>query len=197
MPAKTLTDVYVDKLKDLYSAEQQILKALPKLVKAATHEDLQNAFETHRRQTKIHVERLDQIFEALGKAPRGKTCQGMQGIIEEGAELIKEKSEPVLLDAGLIAGAQSVEHYEMAGYGSARTWAQQLGYDEHAALLQQTLDEEKQTDELLTRLAEQSVNPDAEIPLYSDREVVDTPRRRSTTKRGAHRSHHRPASKSE
>jgi ferritin-like metal-binding protein YciE len=197
MPAKTLTDVYVDKLKDLYSAEQQILKALPKLVKAATHEDLQNAFETHRRQTKIHVERLDQIFEALGKAPRGKTCQGMQGIIEEGAELIKEKSEPVLLDAGLIAGAQSVEHYEMAGYGSARTWAQQLGYDEHAALLQQTLDEEKQTDELLTRLAEQSVNPDAEIPLYSDREVVDTPRRRSTTKRGADRSHHRPASKSE
>jgi ferritin-like metal-binding protein YciE len=197
MPAQTLTDLYVDKLKDLYSAEQQILKALPKLVKAATHEDLQNAFETHRQQTETHVERLDQILEALGKTPRGKMCHGMKGIIEEGAELIKEDPEPVVLDAGLIAGAQSVEHYEIAGYGSARTWAEQLGYDEHVPLLQATLDEEKRTDELLTRLAEQSVNPDAEIPLYSDGGVADAPRRRSTTKRATDRGRYPSASKRE
>jgi len=179
MATNTMTDLYVEKLKDLYSAEQQILKALPKMAKAATHAALRDAFETHRQQTEGHVERLDQIFEGLGKSPRGKLCRGVQGIIEEGADLMKEDPEGGILDAGLLAGAQSVEHYEMASYGSARTWAQQLGYAEHADLLQQTLDEEKQTDELLTTLAVETVNRDAEL--------AETPRRPSTTKHAARR----------
>lgn len=161
MATNTLSDLYVEKLKDLYSAEQQILKALPKMVKAATHGDLQKAFKAHLGQTEQHVARLDHIFEALAKSPHGKTCNGMKGIIEEGAELMKEELDPNLLDAGLIAGAQGVEHYEMAGYGSARTWAEQLGYTQQATLLEQTLREEEDTDELLTQLAEQSVNVDA------------------------------------
>ena len=163
MATNTFTDLYVEKLKDLYSAEQQILKALPKMAKAATHRELQDAFETHRQQTETHVDRLERIFEELGRSPHGKLCRGVQGIIEEGAELIKEDPDAGLLDAGLLAEAQSVEHYEMASYGSARTWAEQLGYADQAGLLQQTLDEERQTDELLTTLAEQSVNPDAEV----------------------------------
>jgi len=173
MATNTLTDLYLEKLKDLYSAEQQILKALPKMVKSATHGDLQNAFETHRRQTETHVQRLDQIFEELGKSPAGKTCHGMKGIIEEGAELIKEEPEAGVLDAGLIAGAQGVEHYEMAGYGSARTWAEQLGLEEAAGLLQETYEEEKETDEKLTQLAKQKVNAEAQA---SERENGNTER---------------------
>ncbi len=193
MATNTLTDLYLEKLKDLYSAEQQILKALPKMVKAATHTDLQNAFETHRRQTETHVQRLDQIFEELGKSAQGKTCHGMKGIIEEGAELIKEEPDPVVLDAGLIAGAQGVEHYEMAGYGSARTWAEQLGYSEQAELLQQTLDEERQTDKLLTELAEQTVNPDAEVRLSEDIGLADRPTRPRAAKPATERGRSRPS----
>lgn len=195
MATKDLSELYVEKLKDLYSAEQQILKALPKMVKAAGHADLQNAFETHRRQTEGHVNRLDQIFAQLGKSAQGKTCHGMKGIIEEGAELIAEKPEPGALDAGLIAAAQGVEHYEMAGYGSARTWAEQLGYNEHAELLQQTLEEERETDQLLTQLAEQSVNADAEVGLADDEgQLADMPRRQSHARtHGSHRTS-RPSS---
>ena len=182
MATKALIDLYVEKLKDLYSAEHQILKALPKMVKAVTHQDLRNAFETHHRQTQTHVERLEQIFEELGKSPQGKVCHGMKGIIEEGAELMKADVEPNALDAGLVAGAQGVEHYEMAGYGSARTWAEQLGYAEHANLLQQTLDEEKRTNELLTDLAEHSVNPDAEVALDTRSEPADAPRHRPASR---------------
>jgi len=194
MATTTLNELYVDKLKDLYSAEQQILKALPKMTKAAAHADLQNAFETHRRQTETHVQRLDQIFDELGKSAHGKTCQGIKGIIEEGSELMKEEKDSPALDAGLIAGAQSVEHYEMAGYGSARTWAEQLGFTEQAQLLQQTLEEERETDQLLTNLAEQSANPDAMTgSVDADSELADMPRPRAKPRGAARKETRRPA----
>jgi ferritin-like metal-binding protein YciE len=158
----TLQELYVQELKDLYSAENQILKALPRMAKAASHKELKRGFTAHERQTRQQVKRLERIFKQLGENPRGKKCVGMQGILEEGTELIKERPEPDVLDAGLIAAAQHVEHYEMAGYGTVRTWADKLGRDQDAELLQQTLDEEKQTDMLLTDLAERSINIEAE-----------------------------------
>lgn len=157
----SLTDLYVDELRDLYSAEQQILKALPKMSEAASHTALRNAFETHRQQTEKHVTRLQQIFDTLGESPKGVKCEGVEGIIKEGAELIDKDIDGSVRDAGLISAAQRVEHYEMAVYGSVRTWAQQLGRADQASLLQQTLDEEKHTNELLTQLALGSVNKDA------------------------------------
>ncbi len=162
MPLKNLQDLYVDELKDLYNAEQQILKALPKLAKAASSGELKNAFNHHLEQTREQVKRLDHIFEELGKAPRGKKCVGMQGIIAEGSELVKGKGEPSVKDAGLISAAQRVEHYEMASYGTVRTFAQMLGYDDQAQALQQTLNEEGDTDHKLTQLAETTINPEAE-----------------------------------
>ena len=162
MPPTTLAKLYVEELKDLHSAEQQILKALPKMIKAATDEHLKHAFEAHREQTEGHVQRLEQIFADLGSSPLGKKCHGMEGVIEEGAELIREAPEPPVLDAGLISAAQHVEHYEMAGYGSVRTWADQLGYPKHAQLLQQTLEEERKADQLLTQLAVRSINMKAD-----------------------------------
>ena len=164
MELNTLTELYVDELKDLYSAETQILKALPKMAKAASHPELQRAFQRHLRETERQVQRLERIFRELGESPRGKKCVGMEGLIEEGQELIKERPDPDVLDAGLIGKAQHVEHYEMAGYGTVRTYAQQLGRTRDAELLQQTLDEEKATDELLTQLAESSINIEAEEP---------------------------------
>jgi ferritin-like metal-binding protein YciE len=161
MDIDTLGSLYVDELRDLYSAEQQILRALPKLVKAAVHPELKRAFETHLRQTEIHAERLDQIFSDLGVSPRGKKCVGMEGCLREGSELIAEKPGEDVLDAGLISKAQHVEHYEMAGYGSVRAWAEKLGHDRHAEMLQQTLTEERETDQLLTQLAEETINLDA------------------------------------
>ena len=160
----TLTELYVEQLKDLYSAETQILKALPKMTKAASHAELQRAFTRHRRETERQVERLERIFRELGKSPRGKKCVGMEGLIEEAQELLQEKPDPDVLDAGLIAAQQHVEHYEIAGYGCVRTYARVLGREEDVALLQQTLDEEKATDELLTQLAESSINVEAEEP---------------------------------
>ncbi|HEY7408310.1 MAG TPA: ferritin-like domain-containing protein [Gemmatimonadaceae bacterium] len=157
----TLRDLYIDELKDLWSAEKQLVKALPRMAKAATHPELAKAFMTHLRQTEQQVKRLEQIFDELGESPRGKKCIGMEGLIEEGQELLKEKPDPDVLDAGLIAKAQHVEHYEIAGYGTVRTYAQLLGADRQAQLLQQTLDEEGETDKLLTRLAESSINLDA------------------------------------
>ncbi len=162
MEMESLKELYVEELKDLWSAENQITKALPKMIKAATHPKLKKAFNAHLKQTERHIKRLERIFKELDESPRGKKCVGMEGLLKEGAELIKEKPEADVLDAGLIAAAQHVEHYEMAGYGCVRTWARQLGEDRHADLLQETLDEEEQTDKLLTDLAETSINVDAE-----------------------------------
>ncbi len=163
MELDTLKDLYIEEIKDLYSAEKQLIKALPKMAKAANDKELQQAFRTHLRQTAEHAARLEQICEDLGVSPRGKKCVGMEGLIEEGSELIKENPEPAVLDAGLISKAQHVEHYEMAGYGTVRTYARQLGLDSHAELLQRTLNEEGQTDHLLTQLAESGINVEAEV----------------------------------
>ena len=162
MELETLRDLYIDELKDLYSAENQILKAMPRMIKAATHKDLKKAFATHERQTREHVKRLERICKQLGVVPKGKKCYGMEGLLDEGKDLISEKPEPEVLDAGLISAAQHVEHYEMAGYGTVRTFARQLGYESQAELLQRTLDEEGDTDKLLTELAVTTINIDAE-----------------------------------
>ncbi len=158
MKLETLNDLYVEELRDLYSVENQILKALPQMVSAATSPELKSGFQAHLKQTQEHVSRLDQIFENMGKSPRGKHCKGMEGILEEGKELLKEDAEPEVLDAGLITAAQHVEHYEIAGYGTVRTYAKLLGETEAASLLQKTLDEEEQTDRKLTQLAESHIN---------------------------------------
>jgi ferritin-like metal-binding protein YciE len=157
----SLQALYVDELKDLYSAEKQILKALPRMIKAASHEELAATFSEHLRVTERQVERLERIFADLDESPRGKKCVGMEGLIEEAQELLKEKPEPEVLDAGLISKAQHVEHYEMAGYGTVRTYAEQLGLSKHAELLQQTLDEEGEADKRLSALAEASINVEA------------------------------------
>ena len=163
MEMETLKDLYVEELKDLYSAENQIIKALPKMIKAASHQELKQAFSRHLQETEIHAQRLEEVCDELGISPKGKKCVGMEGLLKEGSELIKEKPEPDVLDAGLIAAAQHVEHYEMAGYGCVRTYARQLGYENQAQLLQTTLDEEGDTDKLLTEIAESSINVEAEV----------------------------------
>src|SRR6186997_813238 len=139
---QTLEDLYIDMLKDLYSAEKQLVKALPKIAKNAQSSDLQKAFQEHLRQTEGHVERIERIFSDLDGSPRGKKCVGMEGLVEEGNELLQENVDPDVLDAGLIAAAQKVEHYEIASYGTVRTWARLCGEEEVADLLQATLDEE-------------------------------------------------------
>jgi len=160
MEIDTLRKLYVEELKDLYSAEKQILQALPRMAKKATNPQLKAGFEEHARQTEEQIKRLDRIFEGLGKSPRGKKCKGMEGLIEEGKEIMQEDMDEDTRDAGLIAAAQKVEHYEMAGYGTVRTYAQLLGENEAAKLLQTTLDEEGMTDKKLTALAE-SINVEA------------------------------------
>lgn len=162
MEMNTLKDLYVTELKDLYSAEKQIVKALPKMIKATKHPELKAAFKTHLQQTEQHIKRLEKVCDELGVSPRGKKCVGMEGLLEEGSELIGEDPDEDVLDAGLISAAQHVEHYEMAGYGTVRTYARQLGYESQAQLLQQTLDEEGETDHLLTDLAEARINIEAE-----------------------------------
>src|SRR3954465_5074196 len=152
MEMESLRDLFIDELKDLYSAENQILKALPKMIKKASSRELKSGFEQHLKETQGHVERLDKIFEELDESPRGKKCKGMEGVIADGAELLEEDAEPEVLDAGLIGAAQHVEHYEIAGYGCVRTYAELLDETKAAKLLQQTLEEEKQTDEKLTQL---------------------------------------------
>jgi ferritin-like metal-binding protein YciE len=161
MKLETLKELYVEELKDLYSAENQILKALPQMVKAADSPKLKAGFEEHLNQTREHVSRLEQIFDGLGESPKGKHCKGMEGVLEEGKELLKEDAEPEVLDAGLIAAAQHVEHYEIAGYGVCRTYAKLLGDDKAAKLLQTTLTEEEMTDRKLTQLAETGINVQA------------------------------------
>jgi ferritin-like metal-binding protein YciE len=159
---QTLEDLYVDHLKDLYSAEKQVMKALPKMAKNASSSDLQKAFQEHLKQTERQVERIDRIFTEMGGSPRGKKCVGMEGLIEEGNEIMKEDAEPEVLDAGLIAAAQKVEHYEIASYGTVRAWAERLGYTRAAQLLQETLDEESMANEKLTQIAESHVNMEAQ-----------------------------------
>jgi ferritin-like metal-binding protein YciE len=158
---ETLEDLYVDGLKDLWSAENQILKAMPQMARKATDPKLKRAFLMHEKQTRQQVKRLERIFKDLDYSPRGKKCEGMEGLLKEAKELISERPDPDVLDAGLIAAAQHVEHYEMAGYGTMRTYARHLGYEVHEQLLQQTLDEEAATDEKLTQLAVTSINLEA------------------------------------
>ncbi|HLW35525.1 MAG TPA: ferritin-like domain-containing protein [Chthoniobacterales bacterium] len=161
MKLDTLKKLYVEELRDVYNAEQQLVKALPKMAKAASSDELREALEMHLDQTKGQVERLEEIFEQLDESPKGKTCKAMKGLIEEGSEILEENGEESVLDAGIIAAAQKVEHYEMATYGTLRTWADLLNQDEAAGLLQETLDEEGEADKKLNELAEEIVNPEA------------------------------------
>lgn len=169
MEMDTLEELYIDELKDLYSAENQILKALPRMMKAASSRELKQGFQLHERQTREQVRRLERIFKGMGVSPRGKKCVGMEGLVKEAVELIREKPDADVLDAGLISKAQHVEHYEMAGYGTVRTWARLLGHEDHAELLQQTLNEEGETDKQLTRLSE-TINVEAENEDEDDEE---------------------------
>ena len=159
---KQLDELFHDTLKDIYYAEKKILTALPKMAKAAQNEDLTAAFEKHEAETEEQISRLEQVFELIEQKPQGKKCAAIEGILEEGQEIIKEYKGSPALDAGLVSAAQAVEHYEMARYGTLRTWAQELGLDDAAKLLQETLDEEQATDEALTELAESVVNQEAQ-----------------------------------
>jgi ferritin-like metal-binding protein YciE len=159
--AATMQELFLDELRDLYDAEKQLTKALPEMADAASTEELQTAFEEHLEETKGHVERLEQIFEELGEKGTGKKCAAMAGLIKEGTEVVDESEESVVRDAGLIAAAQKVEHYEMSGYGSARTHAQLLGNKRAAALLKETLDEEKAADAKLNEIAMSFINEEA------------------------------------
>ncbi len=161
MELDTLKDLYVEGLKDLYSAENQILKALPKMIKAAQDKQVKAAFRAHESQTREHVRRLERICKELGVSPRGKKCVGMEGLIKESKDLIQEKPDKDVLDAGLLSSAQHVEHYEMAGYGTMRTYARELGFPGQARLLQTTLNEEGDTDKKLTRMAVRRINLEA------------------------------------
>src|SRR6187549_3777284 len=172
MALESLQDLYLEQLRDLHSAEEQIIEALPKMIKKTNHPELRRAFETHLRQTEEQLRRLEQIGEQSGQDLGGHTCKGMKGLLEEGEELMKERADSDVLDAALISAAQRVEHYEMAGYGCARTYAQFLGLDDDAQILQRTLDEEGETDHLLTALAERVINVDALTGSAGDREVA-------------------------
>lgn len=163
MPSeKTLRDLFHDTLKDIYFAEKKILTALPKMAKAAHAQDLKSAFEKHETETEGHVERLEEVFAEIDESPRGKTCDAIVGIIDEGQEVMKEYKGTPALDAALLAAAHAVEHYEISRYGTLRTWAQELGLSQSVTLLDATLAEEKKTDEALTQLAESNVNQHAE-----------------------------------
>jgi ferritin-like metal-binding protein YciE len=163
MKMKTLEDLLTHELKDLFSAEKLITKALPKMIKAVTNDDLRQALEHHLQETEQQISRLEQVFDKLGLPARGVKCEAMEGLIEEGKKALEEDMEETVRDAAIIAAAQRVEHYEIAGYGCARTFAQHLGHDEVADLLQQTLDEEKGADEKLTMIATQHVNVEAAV----------------------------------
>jgi ferritin-like metal-binding protein YciE len=163
MKLESLKDLYLEQLKDLYSAETQLVDALPKMAERATSSDLKKGFQDHLRQTQEHVSRLEQIFRDLGDTPKGHTCEGMKGLIKEGQEMIKMTGEDSVIDAGLIAAAQRVEHYEIAGYGTVRTYAEMLGHTQHVTLLERTLQEEEMTDEKLSKLAESHINQEASV----------------------------------
>lgn len=180
MQRDSLRQLYINELKDLYNAEIQLVKALPKMAKASSNAELRQGFEEHLRQTSEQVSRLEQIFDMLGEKATGKKCLGMEGLVKEGAETISEDYEGAVMDAAIIGAAQKVEHYEIAGYGTVRTFAELLGENEHVSLLEQTLDEEKETDEKLTQLAEQ-INSQAVQGEEIERHQASRPR----TKRAA------------
>jgi ferritin-like metal-binding protein YciE len=167
MPNEGLKDLYIDELRDLHNAENQLLKALPKMAKAASSEELRQGFEEHLEQTRGHVERLDKIFKLLDESPKGKKCMGMEGLVKEGSEVMGEDFEGAVMDAALIAAAQRVEHYEIAAYGTVSEFARILGENEHESLLEETLQEEKETDEKLTELARE-INPQANEEVEED-----------------------------
>jgi len=168
MTLATLHDLYVDELKDLYNAENQLLKALPKMAKAASAPQLAAAFTDHLAETEVHIERLVGIFKKLDENPKGKKCKAMEGLLTEGKDLMAMDADPSVMDAALIAAAQRVEHYEMAGYGCVRTYARLLGDEEAADLLQETLDEEGAADKKLTELAETVINAEAVDPVAAE-----------------------------
>jgi ferritin-like metal-binding protein YciE len=179
MPNEGLKELYIDELRDLYSAENQLVKALPKMAKAASSDELRQGFEDHLEQTKEHVARLEQIFEALDESPKGKKCMGMEGLLKEGTEVMGEDFEEAVMDSAIIGAAQRVEHYEIAAYGTAHEFANLLGETEAASLLEETLNEEKETDEKLTELAKEinsqanEGDEDAEAEDEEDEEGTD------------------------
>jgi ferritin-like metal-binding protein YciE len=168
--AGTLHDAFIEELRDTYDAEKQLIKALPKLAKAAASTDLRAAFESHLEETKGHVERLEQVFQSLEEKPRGKHCEGIAGIIEEGKSMMEEEFDEATMDAVLIAAGQRAEHYEMAAYGTLIAWAQSMGHTEAINLLQEILEEEKAADEKLTSLAESGINQEAAELAHGDEE---------------------------
>ena len=176
MKLDNLRKLFVEELRDLYSAENQLVKALPKMARGASSQELKQALEDHLEQTQGQVERLEEVFEQLDETPRGKTCKAMKGLVEEGSEILEEDGEHSVLDAGIIAAAQKVEHYEIASYGTLRAWAGLLGENEAAELLQETLDEEKETDENLTELAVSCINLDANEDDEGEEEEEETNR---------------------
>src|ERR1700682_2095864 len=184
MEHQALKELYVDELKDIYNAENQLVKALPKMAKAASSEELRTGFEEHLEQTRGHVQRLEQIFKGLGEKPSGKKCKGMEGLVAEGQEMMGEDFEDDVMDAALISAAQRVEHYEIAAYGTVRTHAELLGEDTAAQLLEQTLEEEKETDQKLTDMAgEINVKALGEGSEEGSEEEEEMPRKKAKTAR--------------
>ena len=181
----TMEELFIEEIRDLYDAETQLTKALPKMSKAAASDELREAFKEHLEQTRHQVERLKRIFELVGEKATGKTCAAMAGLIKEGDELVSSSDETPVRDAGLIAAAQKVEHYEISGYGSARTHAELLGNDEAVRLLGETLQEEKDTDEKLGQLAQSTINPEA-VGVTHDGGTRGTPRAKTVRKPGSH-----------
>jgi ferritin-like metal-binding protein YciE len=182
MANEGLRELYVDELRDLHSAENQLVKALPKMAKAASSDELRQGFEEHLEQTKEHVQRLEQIFEALDESPKGKKCAGMEGLVKEGSEVMGEDFEDAVMDAAIIGAAQRVEHYEIAAYGTVLEFANILGESEHAQLLQETLNEEKETDEKLTELAKDinsQANDQGGEEMEEDEQEQDTTKKMS------------------
>lgn len=186
MQNESMRQLYIDELRDLYNAETQLVKALPKMAKASSNAELRQGFEEHLRQTSEHVSRLEQIFEMLDEKPTGKKCLGMEGLVKEGAETMKEDYEGKVMDTAIIGAAQRVEHYEIAGYGTVRSLAELMGEVEHVTLLEQTLEEEKQTDEKLTQLAG-SINPQA-TETGSEEEESEVSQSKSTSGKGSRRA---------
>jgi ferritin-like metal-binding protein YciE len=184
MKMETLQELYVEQLRDMYDAENQLMKALPKMAKEAANEELKAAFEHHLEQTEEQISRLDRIFEELGEKAKGHKCKAMAGLVEEGKELMEEDADEDVMDAGLICAAQKIEHYEIATYGCLRTYAEMLGFDEQADLLQETLDEEKDTDENLTELAVSCINLEAEEGEESEDESEETEAKQPARGRG-------------
>jgi ferritin-like metal-binding protein YciE len=179
----TLHDAFIDELRDTYDAERQIVKALPKMIKACTSEELRSAFETHLEETRAQVERLEQVFESLDEKVRGKHCEGMAGILEEGKTMMEEDFDGTTMDAVLIASAQRVEHYEMAAYGTLAAWAKEMGHTDAAELLAQTLEEEKATDEKLNTIAEGGINQEAASAAHPEEEAEPAPAPRGGAKK--------------